>query len=514
MADVAPTEVDREQWGTKLGFILAAMGSAIGLGNIWRYPYVVYENGGGAFLIPYLVAIATAALPILILEYALGHKFRSGAPFALRAINRRFEALGWFQVAVAFFITTYYMVVLAWCLSYLYYSFGQQWGDDTAGFFIGSYLSTSGGGDPASFWDVGGLQWRVLLPLVLAWAIVLAIMLRGVRKGIEATSKVLMPLLIVMLLLIVLQALTLDGAARGLDVLFTPDFGALGDPTVWIAAYGHVFFSMSIAFGIMIAYSSYLPRRTDLTNTGFIVGLSNAGFEFLAAIGVFAVLGFLATAQGAAVTEVAGSGGVGLAFISFPAIINTLPALNTVFGLLFFGTLFFAGLTSAVSIMECVIAPVREKFGVSRGRAVAVIAVPAVLISLLYTTGGGLFYLDTADHFLNNFGIVIGGLLEVILIAWVARQVGPLARHIDAISYLRTGAWWKVSLLVITPVLLGAMTIYNFYTEVTTRYEDYPLSGLVVLGWGAFVLCLVLGLALTMVRDRGPVAEFEMPTGR
>jgi neurotransmitter:Na+ symporter, NSS family len=500
---------DRGRWGTKVGFILAAMGSAIGLGNIWRYPYVVYEEGGGAFLIPYFIAIATAALPILILEYSLGHKYRYAGPFAFRAIARRWEGLGWFQVAISFFISTYYMIILGWCLAYIFFSFGSQWGEDTTGFFTGDFVGLS-----ASFWDVGGLQWKVLLPLAIAWGLVLWILFRGVSRGIELASKILMPALIVMLLIIVIRAITLDGAAAGLDVLFTPDFGALTDPGVWIAAYGQVFFSMSIAFSIMITYASYLPRRTDLSNSAFIVGLSNAGFEFLAAIGVFAVLGFLAISQNSAVTEVAGEGGVGLAFITFPAIINTLPGLNSVFGLLFFGTLFFAGITSAVSILETSIAPVREKFNLSRRASVGLVCGAAALISLLYATGAGLYYLDTVDHFLNNFGLVLAGLLEVILVAWVARQLGPLAEHVNATSYIRAGAWWRWSLMVVTPVLLGALTVYNFWTEVQVRYEDYPVSGLLVLGWGAVLLTGVLGVVFASLRDRGTAADLDMSVGR
>ncbi len=508
MSDTA-SQVDRGRWGTKLGFLLAAMGSAIGLGNIWRYPYVVYSEGGGAFLIPYFIAIATAALPILILEYSLGHKYRHAGPFAFRALSRRWEGLGWFQVAVSFFIATYYMIILGWCLAYLFFSFGSQWGNDTAGFFTGEYLGVS-----ASFWEVGGLQWKVLLPLAIAWGLTYWILRRGVSSGIELASKILMPALIVMLLIIVVRAITLDGAAEGLDVLFTPDFGRLTDPGVWIAAYGQVFFSMSIAFSIMITYASYLPRRTDLSNSAFIVGLSNAGFEFLAAIGVFAVLGFLAVAQNAQVTEVAGEGGVGLAFITFPAIINTLPGLNTVFGLLFFGTLFFAGLTSAVSILETSIAPLRDKFGLSRGAAVSMVCGAAALISVVYSTGGGLYYLDTVDHFLNNFGLVLAGLLEVIFVAWVVRQLDPLAEHVNATSYIRAGGWWKWSLMVITPVLLGVMTAYNLWTELQTRYEDYPLSGLIVLGWGGVVLVLVIGAVMPLFRDRGPAATFDMSARR
>src|SRR5688572_27978418 len=187
--------VTRDQWGTKLGFILAAMGSAIGLGNIWRYPYVVYENGGGAFLIPYFVALATAGLPILILEYSLGHRFRQGAPATFHGIRQKWEWLGWWMAAISFVICTYYVVILGWCLSFIYYSFGQQWGSDTGAFFIGEYLATSDWAAHTGFWDVGGIQLKVLIPMAIAWVMVYVLMQRGVSKGIEMASRVLLPTL-------------------------------------------------------------------------------------------------------------------------------------------------------------------------------------------------------------------------------------------------------------------------------------------------------------------------------
>jgi NSS family neurotransmitter:Na+ symporter len=325
------------------------------------------------------------------------------------------------------------------------------------------------------------------------------LLIRGVKHGIELASRVLMPTLILMLVLIVIRAVTLDGAADGLNVLLTPDFGALGDPAVWVAAYGQVFFSLSIAFSIMIAYSSYLPRRTDLSNSGFIVGLSNAGFEFLAAIGVFAALGFLALSQGAEVSEVAGGGGVGLAFMVFPQIISTLPALNTLFGVLFFGALFFAGITSMVSILECVVAAIREKFDLPRTHAVNYIVGLAALVSLLYVTQGGLFYLDTIDHFVNQYGLVLAGLAEVLLVGWIAKTLEAQREHINDISYVKLGAWWTVSLRFITPVLLTVMVVYNtFWVELRENYSGYPSSGLLFLGVGAVLLTLVLALALSL----------------
>jgi NSS family neurotransmitter:Na+ symporter len=498
MSSVGQDTPTRDQWGTKLGFILAAMGSAIGLGNIWRYPYVVYENGGGAFLIPYFVALATAGLPILLLEYSLGHRYKHGAPATFHLISQKWEWLGWWMAAISFIIATYYVVILGWVLNYIFYSFGEQWGDDTAGFFIAEFLGTSGDGDPASFWEVGTPQWKVVLGLALCWALVYFILARGVQRGIEAASRIMMPTLIVLLVIIVIRAVTLEGAADGLNVLFTPDFGALTDVGVWSAAYGQVFFSLSVAFSIMIAYSSYLPRRTDLSNSGLIVGLSNAGFEFLAAIGVFAALGFLAVATNSEVTEVAGTGGVGLAFIVFPQIISSLPALQSLFGVVFFVTLFFAGITSMVSILECVIAAVREKFDLGRTAAVNWICGVAAVISLLYATRGGLFYLDTVDHFVNAYGLVVAGLAEVLLVAWFAKRLNEQRDHLNDISFIKMGPWWTVSLKFFTPILLSVVVIYSIWNEFKENYAGYPTSGLLFVGAGAVVLTLLFALTLAL----------------
>lgn len=466
---------------------MAAIGSAIGLGNIWRYPYVVYDNGGGAFLLPYFIAIATAGIPILILEYGLGNRFRGSAPVAYRNLSQRWEWLGWWQAAVTFIIGTYYMVIIGWVLAYLYFSLGTQWGSDTEGFFLGNFVGLSD-----SFWSTGGIQLKVLIPFVIAWIIVFWLLIRGVGRGIQLSAMVLIPLMALMMLIIVIRGVTLPGAGEGLSVLLTPDFGALLDPQVWIAAYGQVFFSIGVAFSIMIAYASYLPPRSELPNSAFIVALSNSGFEFFAALGVFSVLGFLAVQQNAQVNEVVNQGVI-LAFVTFPQIINQLPALNSLFAFLFFGALLFAGLTSAVSIFEVGIVALRDKFGFSRNRAVAVVCGLAFLIGLVYVTKGGLYYLDTIDHFINNYGLVLSGLIEVILVAWVVRRLRDIQQFVNGDAYIRVGSWWIWALSIITPVILIGITAFNIYNEFANPYEGYPASGLILLGGGAVAAAIVLG---------------------
>src|SRR5690625_3992656 len=326
----------RSQWGTRAGFVLAAAGSAIGLGNIWRFPYVAYENGGGAFFIPYLIALLTAGIPILIMEFTMGHKYRGSSPLTFRRMNKRTEIIGWWGVLVAFVISTYYSVIIAWAISYAVFSVNLSWGSDTTSYFVGDYLQVV---DPGQF---GSFVPGVLIPLLIVWLIVLGILFRGVKRGIEIANRIMIPLLVIVFLIIVIRAITLPGALTGLNAFFEPDFSRILNSQVWIAAYGQIFFSLSIAFAIMITYSSYLPKKSDITNNAFITGFSNSGFELLAGIGVFSILGFMATQQGVAIDEVV-AGGVGLAFVVFPAIINEFPAFNEFFGLLFFLSLVLAG---------------------------------------------------------------------------------------------------------------------------------------------------------------------------
>jgi NSS family neurotransmitter:Na+ symporter len=493
---------ERSQWASRTGFIFAAVGSAIGLGNIWRYPAVVYENGGGAFLLPYFIALVTAGIPLLIMEYAIGNKYRAAGPGAYGALSRRWSWLGWWQAAVSFIIGTYYMVIIGWAIGFTFYAFGTRWGGGGSGqstedFFIGSFLGLTD-----SFWNVGGIQLNVLIFALIAWAVVYTLLQLGVKRGIELTSRILIPLLVVMLLAITIRGLTLPGAAQGLSTLLTPDLSALGSPGVWVAAYGQVFFSLSLAFTVMITYASYLPRNSELSNSGFIMALANSGFEFLAALGIFSVLGFLATQQNTSVEEVVQSGVI-LAFVSIPEIINQFPGLNTLFGVLFFGGLTFAGLTSAVSIFEVGIAAVGEKFNLSRAKSVNIVCGAAFVISMLYVTKGGLYYLDTVDNFINTYGLLLTAIVEVLFVGWVVRQLPQLRQHINDGSYIRLGFWWNVLLKFVTPAALVVALVLSTVEELASPYEDYPVSGILVFGVGAVLFALVVGIVLHKVGNRG-----------
>lgn len=489
----------RSQWGTRAGFILAAVGSAVGLGNIWRFPAVAYENGGGAFFIPYLVALLTAGIPILILEFTLGHKYRGSSPLTFRRMNKKTEFVGWWGVLVAFVISTYYSVIIAWAISYSLFSFKLQWGSDTTNFFL-NHLQVADAG------EVGSLVPDVFIPLIVVWVIILGILLLGVKRGIEIANRIMIPLLIGVFLIIVIRALTLPGAFDGLEAFFKPDFSKILDGQVWVEAYGQIFFSLSIAFAIMITYSSYLPKKSDITNNAFITGFGNSSFELLAGIGVFAILGFMASQQGVAVNDVVESG-VGLAFMVFPAIINELPALNGFFGFLFFFSLVLAGLTSLMSISETYISGLVDKFRISRGKAVLIGGGLAAVISMIYATRGGLHILDAVDYFINSFGVAMLGLVEVVLIVWILRKTRELREHANNVSDIQLGAWWTICLGVITPIILGYMmydslrqNIMKTFDTETGNYSNLPDSFIMFSGWSVAIGALVVGIILSLIK--------------
>ena len=320
---------NRGAWRSNTGFLLAAIGSAVGLGNIWRFPYVAYENGGGAFLIPYVTALITAGIPILMLELSLGQKKRASAPMAFSKIDGKWEWLGWWAVSfVMFGIVLYYIVVIGWCANYMLFSVFKSWGANTNDFFFNQFLSKSGG-----VWELKGLNYPVVFAVLVIWVINWLITYNGIEKGIEKAVKLMMPMLFILTVIIIGWAVFLDGATEGIKLYTTPDFSKLRNIQVWIDAYGQIFFSLSLGFGIMIAYASYLPSRTNILKNSLIVGFSNSFYEVFAGFGVFSVLGYMALKQGKAIEEVVTSG-IGLAFVAYPEAISLLPG-GQVFGVLF-----------------------------------------------------------------------------------------------------------------------------------------------------------------------------------
>lgn len=486
----------REAFGSRNVFILSAIGSAVGLGNIWRFPYVAYEGGGGAFLIPYLCALLTAGIPLLFFDYAIGHRFRGSSPLAFRRMHRAAEPLGWWQVLICVVIATYYAVIIAWAAMYTWFSAQVTWGAGNENdFFYKDFLQmgdVSKGGVSTQFVP------QVGLPLIAVWVVVIVIMGLGVKRGIGRANTVLMPLLTIMFAALVVQSLFLPGAVDGLNAFFTPNWKALADPAVWASAYGHIFFSLSVAFGIMVTYSSYLKRKTDLTGSGLVVAFANSGFEILAGIGVFAALGFMAQAQGTDVAHTA-TAGIGLAFVAFPTIVSNA-AGGSIIGVLFFGALVFAGVTSLISVLEVVVAALQDKLGWGRVRTTLVVSIPIALISIaMFSTTTALAVLDTTDAFVNAFGIMAVALVAVIVVAWLLHRLPALRDHLNRRSSFTVGWFWMLLVGALAPIVLGYLFVSEVIAKVSEPYGGYPGWFLSIFGWGMVIALVVLAILLSLL---------------
>ncbi len=503
---------ERSKWGTNLGFLLAAIGSAVGLGNIWRFPYVAYENGGGAFLIPYFVALFTAGIPILMLEFALGHHREASAPKAFRHIDAKWEWLGWWAVSfVLFGISLYYIVIIGWCANYMLFSLTHAWGADPNAFFFNEFLRRSANQD---VWALGGFRWPIVIAVAVVWLINWAIAYGGVEKGIERAVKIMMPMLFVLTAAIIVWALFLPGAAKGIKHYVTPDFSKITDLKVWISAYGQIFFSLSLGFGIMIAYSSYLSRDANIFKNSLIVGFSNSMYEVCAGFGVFSVLGYMATRQNQEIREVVDSG-IGLAFVAYPKAISLLP-FGRLFGFLFFLLLVVAGISSSISIIEAFTAAILDKFAVPRKAVITTICILGFFGSLLFTTNAGLLWLDIVDHFLNQYGLITVGIVEALVVGWLYRtdrlkahivnNLGLTGRRHHIFNYVVLQLW-MYCIRFITPVALGIAIIHSLIKEFEVPYSGYPISGIIFLGVGWLLVTHVFAFGLSGLPWRSEPSE-------
>ena len=503
----SPQAPPREQWSGQLGFLMAAIGSAIGLGNIWRFPGVAYTNGGGAFVVPYVIALLAAGLPILLLDYALGHRFRGSTPAVFRRMSSKLEWLGWFQVFICFVIMTYYAVVVAWSLRYMFFSFTIAWGDDAAGFFQ-RYIGMDRLGSEVGYSPT--VVMGVAVPLLFVWAFGLVVTALGVSDGVEKANKVFLPLLVLMFVALVVRALMLPGAGEGLNALFTPKWSALLDYKVWMAALGQIFFSLSVGFGIMLTYASYLQRRrSNLVGTGLVAGFANSSFELLAGIGVFATLGFMANAQETSVDKLENIAGPSLSFITFPTVISQMPG-GALFGVLFFASFAMAGLTSFISIIQVVAAGFSEKFGWSTPRATLVCGLPSAALSfVLFGTSSGLYDLDVVDAYINYIGVVGAAIVACVGVGIVLNRLKVLQRHLNLVSETRVvGIWWRVMIALVVPALLGVMFVQTVWSYATAGYT-YSRNFEAVFGWGMLLLVAVATAVFTLLPWRTPVDSHE-----
>jgi len=461
------TTVIKGKWTTRTGFILAAIGSAIGLGSIWRFPYIVYENGGGAFLIPYFFALFVIGIPMMIMEVGVGSKTGSTAPLAVKKLVKKGEFLGWWASINAFIILTYYIVILGWTFSYFGYSFTMAWGG-RPDLFFGHFLN----------------GYYPLIATLVAWAINYIIVCAGVENGLERMNKFFVPALWAIVIMMIIGCLRLDGAYYGLIWYLKPDFSSLLSPKIWISAFGQVFFSLSLVIGTMITYASYQPKNSDVAKNSSVIAFVSGLFSFVVGFAIFSALGQMSVVSGIPISNLIQEGTT-LAFITFPAVLNIMP-VSILFSMLFFLILIFAGLTSSVSLLETATGPIIEKFNISREKTVSILTIVGCLISLPFALNAG--NIELIDKIVSTYGLPFLGFAEVIVFGWIY-GADKLRTYINSVSDFKIGRSWTWLIKIFIPIVLG----YVILDDVLKR----PVL--------AIVITIVLLIVLAFINARRSV---------
>ncbi|MFW6053010.1 MAG: sodium-dependent transporter [Desulfosalsimonas sp.] len=498
-------EATRERWSSRTTFLFAAIGSAIGLGNLWRFPYLAYGNGGGAFLVAWIIGLLILGIPWLTMEIGMGRMFQKGAPGVFSGIDKKWEWLGWWPVFIAFLIVSYYTVIIAWSMRYVLSSATMAWGTGqeaatgTEPFFLENILQRS-----PSPGELGSIVWPTLIMLAIVWVVLFLIMYKGAGViGKIAIYTVSIPWIILIALLI--RGLTLPGAVDGLNYYLSPDWSALLTGDIWFAAFSQIAFTLSVGMAGMYAYGSFITRKGDINNNVMIAGFANNATSFFAGFAVFSTLGFLMTALSAPADEVVGKG-PGLAFIIYPAAISMMPAANALTGILFFLCLFFLGLDSAFFLAHGgVTAPLRDKFGGSLAKMTGIVCAAGFLVGVIFTTQGGLYWLDMVDRAVAFYGLLITGAVSCIVIGWFWNPA-LLRNHVNETSDVKIGAWWDWIIKIVLPVALIFVLVYGgFMQDIPEAYEGYKIGALngSHIVWIILVVTLAASFVLQKIKTRG-----------
>ena len=426
------TQAPRAHWKTRTGFVLAAAGSAVGLGNIWKFPYITGENGGGAFVLVYLLCILLVGVPVLVAEIMLGRAAQSSPANAFRSLSGRgggWTGAGILAVATGFLLLSYYSTVAAWAMHFTYLSVVNSFAGNSVEAVQGMFGALTGDAALGSGWQLAFLALTV-------WVVS-----AGVTRGIERWARIMMPSLIVLLLVLLVNSMTLDGWGQGMNFLFGMRAGSLTGAGV-LEALGHAFFTLSLGMGSMITYGSYLGGREDLSAASLATAGADTGVAVVASMMLFPIVFTFGLEPGA---------GPGLLFVTLPTALSQMPG-GAILAVLFFVMLVFAALTSAISMFEVAVAYLQEEFGQARKKACLVAGLAVTAVGLPATFSSGWF--DQADYVVSNWLLPLGGLLVAIFVAW--RMDGALRRkEFESGSALaRFYATWLWVLKIPVPVCI------------------------------------------------------------
>lgn len=534
---------DRPKWGSKTEFILSCVGFSVGLGNVWRFPYLAYKNGGGAFLIPYLIMMVLCGLPMYYMEVSIGQYFSRGPVQSWRAISPLFAGIGYAMVTVCFLISVYYNVIIGWILFYLFDSFrsdvpwrtcNHAWdspkcaqilsvignGIKHAANSTGQNITTCqqayltpvfdngtlvkcilNGTDRVSaseeYWnhhvlditsgvdDIGGLRWQLALTLLCAWTVVYFCMWKGVKsvgKAVYFTAT--FPYVVLIILLI--RGLTLPGAGKGVMFYIKPDFEKLADPAVWAAATTQLFYSLGPAWGVLLSLGSYNNFHNNCLRDAIGLVCMDSITSSLAGLVIFSVLGFMSHSLNIDIDKVVSSG-PGLAFTVYPEGISQMP-ISPLWAILFFFMLFTLGLDSSFACIECIITNIIDEYPKKLRKRKELVILGTCLVCLCIgipmVFQGGMYVLNIFDTQAGGVSLLFIAATEVIAIGWFYGSQRLRVQVSQMIGYM-PGIWWNICWRFITPAILVTIFVFHCYKWEGLSYEKKPYpTWAEFVGWG------------------------------
>ncbi|XP_076988589.1 sodium-dependent noradrenaline transporter isoform X1 [Tamandua tetradactyla] len=521
----------RETWGKKIDFLLSVVGFAVDLANVWRFPYLCYKNGGGAFLIPYTLFLIIAGMPLFYMELALGQYNREGAATVWK-ICPFFKGVGYAVILIALYVGFYYNVIIAWSLYYLFSSFtfhlpwtdcGHAWNSPNCtdpkllnGSVLGNHTKYSKYKftpaaefyergvlhlhESSGIHDIGLPQWQLLLCLM----VVVVILYFSLWKGVKTSGKVVwitatLPYLVLFVLLV--HGVTLPGASNGINAYLHIDFYRLKEATVWIDAATQIFFSLGAGFGVLIAFASYNKFDNNCYRDALLTSTINCVTSFISGFAIFSILGYMAHEHKVNIEDVA-TEGAGLVFILYPEAISTLSG-STFWAIVFFIMLLALGIDSSMGGMEAVITGLADDFQIlKRHRKLFSFGVTfgTFLLALFCITNGGIYVLTLLDTFAAGTSILFAVLMEAIGVAWFY-GVDRFSDDIQQMMGFKPGLYWRLCWKFVSPAFLLFVVVVSIVNFKPLTYDDYifpPWANWV--GWGIALSSMVLVPAYTIYK--------------
>nr|XP_033783187.1 sodium-dependent proline transporter isoform X1 [Geotrypetes seraphini] len=532
---------DRGNWTGKLDFLLSCIGYCVGLGNVWRFPYRAYTNGGGAFLVPYFIMLAICGIPIFFMELSLG-QFSSLGPLSVWKISPLFKGIGMGTILIVSLVAIYYNMIIAYVLFYLFASLtndlpwqhcGNWWNTDLcldhriirAGNSVLPINISSTVSPSEEYWsryvlhiqgssgigDPGRIRWNLCLCLLLAWVIVYLCILKGVKSsGKVVYFTATFPYLILVMLLI--RGVTLEGAWKGIKFYLTPQFDHLLTSKVWIEAALQIFYSLGVGFGGLLTFASYNTFHQNIYRDTFIVTLGNALTSILAGFAIFSVLGYMSQELGVPVDQVA-KAGPGLAFVVYPQAMTMLP-LSPFWSFLFFFMLLTLGLDSQFAFMETIVTAITDEFPYylrpKKTFFSAITCITLFLMGLILTTEGGMYWLVLLDDYSAGLGLMVIVITTCLVVSRIY-GIKRFCRDIQMMLGFKPGIYFRACWIFLSPVTMTALLVYSIVKYQPSEYGSYRFpfwaEVLGILMGLASCLMVPLGMVFAILKEEGTVWE-------